>query len=58
MELAAPEKSIDISYFKTSKENRVENRFSGEQPVSVLQLFQSLFVVVPVTAGKIEMNKV
>ena len=31
LELAAPEKITDISYFQTSKETRVERRFPGEQ---------------------------
>lgn len=34
LELSAPEKIIDISYFKTSKATRAENRFPGEQVAS------------------------
>lgn len=34
LELAAPEKLVDLSYFQTSKENRVERRFPGKQAAS------------------------
>lgn len=34
LELAAPEKLVDASYFQVTKENRTENRYPGQQTAS------------------------